>query len=86
MKPCLPNLAEGSSAVVHRVYKSSWLLITVRVLSFCAALWRSWRSTLSKPHWLCNGTQHVRADRDHLVNARACICKAQCNAIQLLNY
>ena len=34
----------------------------------------------------CNGTQHVRADRDHLVNARACICKAQCNAIQLLNY
>ena len=34
----------------------------------------------------CNGTQHVRADRDHLVNARACICKAQCNAIQLLKY
>ena len=34
----------------------------------------------------CNGTQHVRADRDHLVNARACICKAQCNAIQLSNY
>ena len=34
----------------------------------------------------CNGTQHVRADRDHLVNARACICKAQCNAIQSLNY
>ena len=34
----------------------------------------------------CKGTQHVRADRDHLVNARACICKAQCNAIQLLNY
>ena len=26
----------------------------------------------------CNGTQHVRADRDHLVNALACICKAQC--------
>ena len=34
----------------------------------------------------CNGTQHVRADRDHLVSAHACICKVQCNAIQLLNY
>ena len=34
----------------------------------------------------CNGTQHVRTYRDHLVNARACICKAQCNAIHSLNY
>ena len=52
---------------------------------------RGWRTPTARPAGGqsgegCNGTQHVRADRDHLVNARACICKAQSNAIQLLNY
>ena len=52
--------------------------------------WEGCRSTSERERhthtYHDNGTQHVRADRDHLVNARACICKAQCNAIQLLNY
>ena len=45
-----------------------------------------YKAMMEKEMEACNGTQHVRADRDHLVNARACIRKAQCNAIQLLNY
>ena len=90
-----------SPAVLMQV-RLMWAPNPVCPLGVCAFSWKERSSNLVRCLCLvwqfsvgffgsglakcCNGTQHVRADRDHLVNARACICKAQCNAIQLLNY